>query len=99
MYFCAVGLIALLPFAYLFCQVFTCVVYEGAWRWYCLAPLPLVVGCFCTLFYFESPVAFVLVTIGAPTIGMIALASVWGIYSRSAAAAAAAATGDAADNG
>ena len=46
MYFCAVGLIALLPFAYLFCQVFTVVVYEGAWRWYCLAPLPLVVGGF-----------------------------------------------------
>ncbi|MEC8252440.1 MAG: hypothetical protein VX044_04445 [Planctomycetota bacterium] len=99
MYFCAVGLIALLPFAYLFCQVFTVVVYEGAWRWYCLAPLPLVVGGFCTLFYFESPVAFVLVTIGAPTVGMIALASVWGLYSKSAAEASAAAPDGAADNG
>ena len=42
MYFCAVGLIALLPFFYLFCQVFTVVVYEGRWRWWCLLPLPVV---------------------------------------------------------
>jgi len=84
MYFCAVGLIALLPFLYLFCQAFTFVLYQGAWRWRSLAPVPLVVAGFCTLFYYHTPVAVVLVMIGAPSIGMLALACVWGLYSHSA---------------
>ena len=87
MYFCAVGLIALLPFAYLFCQAFTFVLYRGAWRWWCLLPLPLVVAGFCLLFWLQTPVAFVLVMIGAPTVGMLALACVWGLYTKAQAGA------------
>lgn len=85
MYFCAVGLIVLLPFAFLFCQVLTFVIYEGAWRWRCLAPLPLVAATFCLLIWFQTPVAFVTVMIAAPTVGMLALGCVWGLYSRAAA--------------
>ncbi len=67
MYFCAVGLIALLPFFYLFCQVFTVVVYEGRWRWWCLLPLPVVAAVASLLFWFQTPVAFVVILIAAPT--------------------------------
>jgi len=83
MYFCAVGLIALLPFFYLFCQVFTVVLYQGAWRWWCLLPLPVVVAVASLLFWFQTPVAFVVILIAAPTAGMLALACVWAAYSRS----------------
>lgn len=83
MYFCAVGLIALLPFFYLFCQVFTVVVYEGRWRWWCLLPLPVVAAVASLLFWFQTPVAFVVILIAAPTVGMLALACVWATYSRS----------------
>lgn len=83
MYFCAVGLIALLPFAYLFCQAFTFVLYQGAWRWWCLLPLPVTLAVASLLFWFQTPVAFVVILIAAPTAGMLALACVWGAYSRS----------------
>ncbi|MGC6487876.1 MAG: hypothetical protein ACON4Z_09550 [Planctomycetota bacterium] len=83
MYFCAVGLIALLPFLYLFCQVFTVVLYRGAWRWWCLLPLPVVVAVASLLFWFQTPVAFVVILIAAPSAGMLALACVWAAYSRS----------------
>lgn len=83
MYFCAIGLVALLPFAYLFCQVLTFIVYEGAWRWWCLVPLLFFAAVCCVLIWVQTPVAFVTVLIAAPTAGMLALACVWGLFSRS----------------
>jgi len=83
MYFCAIGLVALLPFVYLFCQVLTFVVYEGRWRWWCLVPVLFVLGACSALLFVQTPVAFMTVLIAAPSIGMVALACVWGLYSRS----------------
>ena len=88
MYFCAAGLVLLLPFVFLFCQALTFVLYEGAWRWRSLLPLPVAVAPLGALYWFQTPAAFVLVMIAAPTAGMVALAFVWALYSRSASAAA-----------
>ena len=52
-----------------------------------VVPLPLVVAGFCLLFWLQTPVAFVLVMIGAPTVGMLALACVWGLYTKAQAGA------------
>ena len=88
MYFCAAGLVLLLPFVFLFCQALTFALYEGAWRWRCLLPLPVAVAPLSILYWFQTPVAFVLVMIAAPTAGVVGLAFVWALYSRSAAASA-----------
>ena len=73
----------MLPFVFLFCQVLTFVVYEGRWRALCLLPLPLALAACAPLIYVQTPVAFVLVTIGAPVVGMVALACVWAAFSHS----------------
>jgi glucose dehydrogenase len=75
--------VALLPFAYLFCQALTFIVYEGRWRWWCLVPLLFFLGVCSVLIWVQTPVAFVTVVIAAPSAGMLALACVWGLFSRS----------------
>jgi hypothetical protein len=88
MYFCAVGLVGLLPFAYLFCQVLTLVLYRGKWRLWCLAPLPIALAGLIPLAYVQTPGAVVTVVLAVPSLGLIALACVWGLYSKHAREAA-----------
>ncbi|MCK5940515.1 MAG: hypothetical protein KAI24_00995 [Planctomycetes bacterium] len=82
MYFCAVGLVVFVPFAYLILQVITVVVYEGNWRFWSLAPILVVLAGCVPLLFVQTPVAVVLVSILAPVAGIIALACVWGLYTR-----------------
>lgn len=82
MYFCAIGLVALLPFVYLFCQGLTFVVYQGRWRWWSLTPLLLFAAACAALVWVQTPVGFVTVLIAAPSVGMLGLACVWGMFSR-----------------
>jgi len=94
MYFCAVGLVALLPFAFLFCQVLTVVLYQGRWRLWALLPLPVALAGLIPLAYVQTPGAVVTVALAVPTLGMLALACVWGSYSKHARAVAEAAAAD-----
>ena len=96
MYFCAFGLVAFAPIAYAICQVFTTVLYVGRWRWWSLIPIPIFLAGFVPLLYVQTPVAFVLAIIGAPALGLAALACVWGQYTSSARRAAEGATEDSA---
>ena len=96
-YFCAFGLVVFLPFAYAICQVLTYIVYEGRWRRLCLLPIPFFLAGFTPLIYWHEPAAFVLTFVGAPAIGFVALACVWGLYSKSPEAQAT--TGDGSSEG
>ena len=84
MYCCAFGLLFLIPVAYLGCQVLTWLVYEGVWRTRSLLPIPLVLLSLLPLIWVRSESVVFGVCMGAPAIGLVALACVWGAYSHSA---------------
>ena len=87
MYFCAFGLLLLIPVAYLVCQVLTWSFYEGRWRRWSLVPIAVVIGALVPLLFVEDRVGVFFIGLGAPAAGLVALAFVWAAYSRSAAGA------------
>lgn len=87
MYFCAFGLLFAIPLAYLGCQILTWCVYEGRWRRWSLLPILVVLLSLVPMLFVREPVAVFAIALAAPAIGLVALACVWGAYTKSQRAA------------